>query len=49
MTSSYKEILGNNWKEKLEQIKEEVNWFKENGLPHVAYDMISGGERSGVD
>lgn len=49
MTSSYKEILGNNWKEKLEQIKEEVNWFKENNLPHPSFNQISGGERTGVD
>lgn len=48
MTGSYREILGPDWREKLEQIKEEVNWFKENNLPHPAYNMISGGERTGA-
>lgn len=49
MTGSYKGILGNNWKEELEQIKEEIDWCKKNGLPHPAFSMCSGGERTGVD
>lgn len=49
MTGSYKEILGNNWKQQLEQIKEEIDWCKKNGLPHPAFSMCSGGERTGVD
>lgn len=49
MTGSYAEEYGPDWREKLETIKDEINWFKQNGLPHPAYDMISGGERSGAD
>ena len=44
-TSTYKEILGNDWREKLLQSKEEINWFKENGLAHPSYNMISGGDK----
>lgn len=49
MTGSYLEVLGPDWREKLEQVKAEVEWFKQNNLPHPAYNMISGGERTGVD
>jgi len=49
MVGSYKEELGPDWKEKLTTIKDEINWFKENGLPHPAYEMLSGGERTGAD
>lgn len=49
MTGSYREILGADWKEKLEQIKDEIDWFKKNNLPHPAYSMVSGGERTGAD
>lgn len=49
MTGSYLDILGPDWREKLEQIKMEVDWFKQNNLPHPAYNMISGGERTGAD
>lgn len=49
MTGSYLDVLGPDWREKLEQIKTEVEWFKKNNLPHPAYNMISGGERTGVD
>lgn len=49
MTGSYKEVLGNNWKEKLEQIKDEIDWCKKNNLPHPAFSMCSGGERTGVE
>jgi hypothetical protein len=48
MTGSYQEILGPDWKEKLSQIKHEIDWCKENGLPHPSFSMISGGERSGA-
>lgn len=48
MTGSYKDILGNNWKEKLEQIKAEIQYCKENGLPHPAFKLISGGESAMV-
>ena len=46
MTGSYKDILGNDWKDKLEQINTEIQYFKEHKLPHPAFDMVSGGERS---
>ena len=49
MVGSFKEELGADWKEKLSTIKEEINWFKENGLPHPAFEMKSGGERTGVE
>ena len=49
MTSSYKEELGPDWKETLSTIKEEIDWCKKNDLPHPAYNMISGGERTGAD
>lgn len=48
-TMTYKEILGSDWKEKLMQTKEEIDWFKKNSLPHAAYQLISGGEATGVD
>lgn len=49
MVGSYKEELGADWKEKLTTIKDEINWFKANGLPHPAYEMLSGGERTGAE
>lgn len=49
MVGSFKEELGADWKEKLSTIKEEINWFKENGLPHPAFEMKSGGERTGAE
>lgn len=49
MTGSYSEFYGSDWKEKLQQVKEEIAWCKENGLPHPAYEMKSGGERTGVE
>lgn len=49
MTSSYKQELGPDWKETLSTIKEEIDWCKNNDLPHPAYSMISGGERTGAD
>ena len=45
MTSTLKEEIGSDWKEQLEQYKYEIDWCKKNGLPHPAYNMISGGER----
>lgn len=45
MTGSYREILGPNWKEELETIKDEMQYCKDNGLPHPALQMISGGMR----
>ena len=44
MTGSYREILGNDWREKLLQIQEEVKWMRENGLTHPSSLMLSGGE-----
>lgn len=45
MTSTLKEEIGYDWKEQLEQYKYEIEWCKKNGLPHPAFNMISGGER----
>ena len=49
MVGSYKEELGPDWKEKLLTIKEEIDWFKQNGLAHPSFEMKSGGERSGAE
>ena len=49
LTITYREILGNNWKEKLQQSAEEINWLKDNGLPLAAYNLISGGQGVGAD
>lgn len=49
MTGSYADELGPDWKEKLLAIRDEIDWFKKNNLPHPAFSMISGGERTGVD
>ena len=45
MTRTFKDELGSDWKEKLHQCKEEIDWCKNNGIPHPAFAMISGGER----
>lgn len=45
LTGSYADELGPDWKEKLKTIKDEIDWFKKNNLPHPAFNMISGGER----
>lgn len=45
LTGSYKDIIGPDWQEKMEQIKSEIAYCKENGLPHPSFSMISGGER----
>lgn len=49
MTGSYREVLGPDWKSTLETVRDEIDWCKQNNLPHPAFNMISGGERSGVD
>lgn len=49
MTGSYREFYGNDWREKLNQIKDEIQWFKENGLPHPANKLISGGESKAIE
>lgn len=46
LTGTLSEELGNDWREKLQQSKEELEWCRENGIPHPALGMISGGERS---
>ena len=43
-TRTYKEILGNNWKEKLEQTAYEHKWMSEHGILHPAEKLISGGQ-----
>lgn len=49
LTGSFREYYGNDWREKLQQIKVEADWCKANGIPHPAYKMVSGGERTGAD
>ena len=49
MTGSYREVLGPDWKSTLETVRDEIDWCKQNNLPHPAFSMISGGERSGVE
>jgi len=49
LTGSIRDELGPDWRDKMEQIREEIDWCKANNLPHPAYDMISGGERTGAD
>ena len=49
MVGSYKEELGPDWKEKLMTIKDEIDWFKQNGLAHPSFEMKSGGERTGAE
>lgn len=43
-TRTYKDILGNNWKEKLEQTAYEHKWMLENGITPRGELMISGGQ-----
>ena len=43
-TGSYREILGNDWQEKLLQIADEVKWMREHGMTHPSMLMLSGGE-----
>ena len=49
MTGSYREELGPDWREKLEIIRDEIDWCKKNGLAHPSYEMVSGGERTGAE
>lgn len=49
MTSNYREILGQDWKSKLEQSASEIKWLKEHNLPMPQYFLLSGGEATGVD
>lgn len=43
-TKTYREILGNNWKEKLEQTAYEHKWMSEHGITPVGEKMLSGGQ-----
>lgn len=43
-TTTYKEILGNNWKEKLEQVAYEHEWMSAHGITPPSEKMISGGQ-----
>lgn len=45
MTSTLQKEIGPDWKEVLNQYKEEVEYCKTNGLPHPSLQMISGGMR----
>lgn len=49
MTGSYAEEYGPDWKEKLLAVRDEVDFFKRNNLPHPCFTMKSGGERTGAD
>jgi hypothetical protein len=49
MTSSYRDELGPDWKTTLMTVRDEIDWCKTNNLPHPAFGMLSGGERTGVD
>ena len=49
LTGSIRDELGPDWREKMQQINEEIAWCRANNLPHPAYAMISGGERTGAD
>lgn len=44
MTATYSEILGSDWKEKLEQTAYERQWMKEHGITHPQDLMLSGGQ-----
>lgn len=50
-TKTYKEVLGNGWKQKLEQVAYEHKWMIEHGITPIDDLMISGGqtEASKVD
>lgn len=41
---TYKEILGNNWKERLKQTAYEHQWMQEHGITPPSEKMISGGQ-----
>lgn len=45
MTSTLQEEIGADWKSVLAQYKSEIDYCKENGLPHPSLQMISGGMR----
>ena len=42
-TVTYKQLLGSNWKQQLEQVKQEIEFCEEIGLPHSARKTVSGG------
>lgn len=43
-TKTYKQILGNDWKDILVQVAEERAWMRDHGITHVADLLVSGGE-----
>lgn len=43
-TLTYREILGNDWKDKLEQTAYEHKWMLERGITPPSEKMISGGQ-----
>lgn len=43
-TITYKELLGNDWKEKMKQTAYEHEWMSAHGITHPAEKLISGGE-----
>ena len=45
MTASYQDVLGPAWKETLLTVKNEMDWMKANGLPHLAFETVCGAVR----
>ena len=43
-TTTYKEVLGNNWKEKLEQVAYEHKWMLDHGITPAGEKLLSGGQ-----
>lgn len=43
-TKTYREILGNNWQERLEQTAYEHKWMSEHGITPVGEKLLSGGQ-----
>ena len=41
-TTSLRDILGSDWKEKLRDLKEELDYCRELGIPHPALQTVSG-------
>lgn len=48
LTGSYMDEFGSEWKQKLIQIRDEIDWCKANNVPHPSFAMLSGGERTGA-
>lgn len=49
LTGTLREELGTDWKEKLVQYKSELEFCRQNGIPHPALETVCGAERSEGD